>query len=294
MENDNSDNEGGYNQGPPGAWKAPFSGGRGGKMGGGPSREKWEIVMKGVPFKANEADITNLFSGVGEIENINLLKNDDGSSKGLCFVRFADEDAMFSAIDMSGVDMGGRKVLIERTRPKEERERGGMDRGGFRGGDRGFGGFRGDRGGFRGGDRGGFRGGDRGGFRGGDRGGFRGGDRGGFRGGDRGGFRGGRNERSRSREFDGQRGGGRSEGKCVFIGNMNYTTTESDLRGFFGSQGPIKEVRINTDPEGRSKGFAHIEFGDGFDASKALKLNGEELNGRRVKVDLANGKKRQD
>ncbi|MGN0055039.1 MAG: MarR family winged helix-turn-helix transcriptional regulator [Atopobiaceae bacterium] len=101
------------------------------------------------------------------------------------------------------------------ARPRRD-ERGGDRRGGFRGGrdDRDRGGFRGDRGGYRGGrdDRGGFRGGrdDRGGYRGGrdDRGGFRGGrdDRGGFRsdrggrGGyrsDRGGYRGGRDDHSK-------------------------------------------------------------------------------------------------
>ncbi|CAL1274392.1 unnamed protein product [Larinioides sclopetarius] len=85
--------------------------------------------------------------------------------------------------------------------------RGGGFRGG-RGGDRGGGGFRGGRGG---GDRGGFRGGrgGGGGFRGG-----RGGDRGGFRGGrggDRGGFRGGRGGGGRG----GRGGGGRGGKKTV-------------------------------------------------------------------------------
>lgn len=64
------------------------------------------------------------------------------------------------------------------TAPEDEgftQARGGRGR---RGGDERRGGFRGGRGGFRGGERGGFRGGDRGGFRGGDRGAFRGGDRG--------------------------------------------------------------------------------------------------------------------
>ena len=97
--------------------------------------------------------------------------------------------------------------------------RGGRGRGGrgFRGGERGRGGFRGgERGGFRGGrggERGGFRGGERSGFRGGEggeRGGFRGGEggeRGGFRGGERGGFRG------------GFRGNGERGGECPFEHN---------------------------------------------------------------------------
>jgi nucleolin len=41
------------------------------------------------------------------------------------------------------------------------------------------------------------------------------------------------------------------------------------------------------DPEGRPKGFAHVEFMAAEDVDQALKLSGEDLNGRDVKVDFA-------
>ncbi|KJA27568.1 hypothetical protein HYPSUDRAFT_74623 [Hypholoma sublateritium FD-334 SS-4] len=139
----------------------------------------------------------------------------------------------------------------EATGPVEEDDgftqaRGGRGRGGrgFRGGERGRGGFRGgERGGFRGGrggERGGFRGGERGGFRGGEgseRGGFRGGEggeRGSFRGGDRGGFRGGfRGNGERGGHAgrgngewrgDGERRGGRGRGRGDRGGGHAHST----------------------------------------------------------------------
>jgi RNA recognition motif-containing protein len=36
----------------------------------------------------------------------------------------------------------------------------------------------------------------------------------------------------------------------------------------------VREVRIAKDEEGKSRGFAHIEFGSESDAQNALKLNG--------------------
>lgn len=47
---------------------------------------------------------------------MNLLKRPDGSSKGICFVRFNDEKAVASAIGFSGSDHMGRTLTIEKTK----------------------------------------------------------------------------------------------------------------------------------------------------------------------------------
>ena len=74
----------------------------------------------------------------------------------------------------------------------------------------------------------------------------------------------------------------------VFVGNLSYQTTEDDLRDFFKSCGEVKDVRLAKDHmDGRPKGFAHVEFMSSDDVSQALKLSGEDLNGRDVKVDYA-------
>jgi len=74
----------------------------------------------------------------------------------------------------------------------------------------------------------------------------------------------------------------------VFVGNLSYQTTEDDLRDFFKQCGEVKDVRLAKDHmDGRPKGFAHVEFMSSEDVTSALKLSGESLNGRDVKVDYA-------
>lgn len=74
----------------------------------------------------------------------------------------------------------------------------------------------------------------------------------------------------------------------VFLGNLSYQTNEDDIRDFFKSCGQVKDVRIAKDHmDGRPKGFAHVEFMSSDDVNQALKLSGETLNGRDVKVDYA-------
>jgi len=50
------------------------------------------------------------------------MKDYDGNSKGCCFVRFVDGINVPAAEALSGTDLGGRKIFVEMTRPKEERE----------------------------------------------------------------------------------------------------------------------------------------------------------------------------
>jgi len=74
----------------------------------------------------------------------------------------------------------------------------------------------------------------------------------------------------------------------VFIGNLSYTTTEEDLRKFFEGAGAIKAIRLASDRNGQSKGFAHIDFETEEQAGKAVQKSGSELGGRTLRVDYAN------
>jgi len=252
--------------------RKPYRGGnsRGGNSGGsGDNRFKNEVLVRSMPFKASEADIEDHFSQFGQINSVNLLKNPEGQSKGLCFIRFEDVASMQQAIDSSGSEFMGRNIVVEKTKPREERESGsfgnrGDDRRDSRGGRDKFGG-RNEYG--RGDSRGGRDRRDRDGSR----------------------------DRSREREKTNDRSshGGNSQSKTIFVGNLNFSTTEDALRDYFEDCGGIKDVRVNTKPDGSSKGFAHIEFNDERAAQKALKRNDEKLEGRRLKVDLAQGRKNQ-
>ena len=81
----------------------------------------------------------------------------------------------------------------------------------------------------------------------------------------------------------------------VYVGNLDFSITAADLMSFaeqhLGS-GVTKDIRVGTDREtGRSKGFAHIEFNSAEDVSRAIQsFSGKDINGRTVKVDIAQGK----
>ena len=82
----------------------------------------------------------------------------------------------------------------------------------------------------------------------------------------------------------------RVEGATLFMGNLSYHTTEQSIYDFFLGCGNIKNVRIGKDPEGNSRGFAHVEFHSPEEANEALKLNENVLDERPVKLDLAGNK----
>jgi RNA recognition motif-containing protein len=76
--------------------------------------------------------------------------------------------------------------------------------------------------------------------------------------------------------------------KKVFVGNLSFQTTDSDLSDLFAQFGEVESVSIITDRDtGRSKGFGFVAMNDG-DAEKAIsQLNGTELNGRALTVNEA-------
>ena len=76
--------------------------------------------------------------------------------------------------------------------------------------------------------------------------------------------------------------------KKLYVGNLSYDTTEDGLRQLFGQFGEIESVVVITDRiSGRSKGFGFVEFKEDADAEKALGLDGQEFDGRELKVSEA-------
>jgi nucleolin len=83
------------------------------------------------------------------------------------------------------------------------------------------------------------------------------------------------------------RGGDTSDSTTLFVGNLGFKTTQAGLKDFFSSCGEVKEVRIPMGDDGRPKGFAHIEFDSNASAQAATKLNGQELDGRALRLDIS-------
>jgi len=77
--------------------------------------------------------------------------------------------------------------------------------------------------------------------------------------------------------------------KNLFVGNMSFQTTESDLRTLFEPFGQIARIHIVTDREtGQPRGFAFVEMAKDEDAAKAMTaLNGKEVAGRALRVNEA-------
>jgi cold-inducible RNA-binding protein len=74
--------------------------------------------------------------------------------------------------------------------------------------------------------------------------------------------------------------------KKLYVGNLNYNTTEGKLSELFGEIGEVVSTSLIIDRySGRSKGFAFVEMAEQSAAQQAIdKLNGQEVDGRAIKV----------
>ena len=75
----------------------------------------------------------------------------------------------------------------------------------------------------------------------------------------------------------------------IYVGNLAYSVTDSDLRELFSTYGEISAVNLITDKfSGQSKGFGFVEMDDNSQADAAIKaLNDTDLKGRNIKVNQA-------
>lgn len=74
----------------------------------------------------------------------------------------------------------------------------------------------------------------------------------------------------------------------IYVGNLSYSLDQSSLRTAFAEFGEITDLAFPTDRvTGRPRGFAFITFNDASSAEAALKLDGQELSGRKVVVKFA-------
>lgn len=75
----------------------------------------------------------------------------------------------------------------------------------------------------------------------------------------------------------------------LFVGNLAFSTTDSELETLFGSHGEVSRAQVITDRDsGRSRGFGFVEMGNAEDAQKAIDaLDGRDVDGRQIKVNVA-------
>jgi RNA recognition motif-containing protein len=78
-------------------------------------------------------------------------------------------------------------------------------------------------------------------------------------------------------------------GNRLYVGNLSYNTTSSDLENLFGQHGSVQKVDLISDRDtGRSKGFAFVQMSTNEEAQAAIAaLNERELDGRNLTVNEA-------
>ena len=80
--------------------------------------------------------------------------------------------------------------------------------------------------------------------------------------------------------------------KKIYVGNLNFTTTEDALRDLFAQHGTVVSADIVMDRySGRSRGFGFVEMEDAQAADDAISaLDGSEFDGRNLRVNEAHSK----
>jgi RNA recognition motif-containing protein len=80
--------------------------------------------------------------------------------------------------------------------------------------------------------------------------------------------------------------------KNIFVGNLDFNTSEDELRQLFEAYGQVDRVAIMTDRDtGRSRGFGFVEMSSAEDGEKAIAaLNGSQVGGRTLNVNEARPK----
>ena len=113
-----------------------------------------KLYIGNLPFSTTEAELTALFSQVGNVQSTRLMTDrETGQSRGFAFVELSDRSEGEAAITrFNGHEMNGRAIKVNEAKPQENR---GGDGGGNRGGGGGRGGYGGGGGGRSGGGRGG-------------------------------------------------------------------------------------------------------------------------------------------
>ena len=78
-------------------------------------------------------------------------------------------------------------------------------------------------------------------------------------------------------------------GRKLYVGNLTYGVTNSDLEKMFEPFGRVESAQVIMDRDtGRSKGFGFVEMGSDQEAQAAIAaLSGKEVEGRQLTVNEA-------
>lgn len=164
-----------------------------------------------------ESRLRDIFTPIGSISEIRLVKHISGRFKGYAYVEFSNEEVVPEALKLDHHRIDGRPMYVSRCQERNDR---------------------------------------------------------------------GKNS---SEPPPGFKFGLGLEKKKLFVRNIPIEITEEQLREIFQPYGSLKEVRLATFKNGKSKGWAFVEFDDESSASKALvKTDGTVVGGKEISVAISN------
>jgi RNA recognition motif-containing protein len=80
--------------------------------------------------------------------------------------------------------------------------------------------------------------------------------------------------------------------KRIYVGNLPFSATETEVRELFSAHGNVQEVTLLTDREtGRPRGFGFVQMEDQEAAAAIEALDGSDFGGRNLRVNEAHERK---
>ena len=232
-------------------------------------------------YNVVQGDLDTLFQGL-PVVSVRLVRDRETDEfKGFGYVEFRDRESLNNALQRDGSDVQGRSVKIDVASGKKRNNNNNNRRGGNRGGGYASGQAFNRNNGYNNNGGGGYNNNDKG--------------YGGYN--NSNGWQqsnGGRRNRNNNynNNYNNQRNNGppsfpEEPPFTAYVGNLPFDKNESDLEAIFAGMA-IANVRLLTDREtGNSKGFGYVEFSDATSLKEALNANGMEVDGRTIKVDIA-------
>ena len=83
-----------------------------------------KLYVGGIPYTATEDELREYFGAAGDVESVAVITDKfSGRSRGFGFVEMADDAGAAKAIEtLNGSEFGGRTLVVNEAKPREERE----------------------------------------------------------------------------------------------------------------------------------------------------------------------------
>jgi len=83
-----------------------------------------KLFVGNINWKASETDLEKIFWEYWDLEEVVLVKDENGRSKGFGFITYsADENADKAISELDGLKIDGRPIFVNEARPQQKRER---------------------------------------------------------------------------------------------------------------------------------------------------------------------------